>query len=46
MKGLEGGFQAPACDVGVAIGGANVLMPKHVLDQPQIGPIFEQMGRK
>ena len=40
MEGFEGGFEAVAGDVGVAVGGADIFMAEHVLNEAKIGPVF------
>lgn len=46
MKGVESCFEAPASDVSIAVGRPDILMPQHILDEAEIGAIFEEMGGK
>ena len=47
--GMKAGmlFGEPPClDRSIDLGGANIGMPKHLLDRSEIGPAFKQMGGK
>ena len=46
VKGFEGVFEAAACDVRVPIGGSNIFVAEHVLDEAEVGAVIEQVGRK
>ena len=40
------GAQTVCIDVGVYLGSANIFVPEHALDHPQVGPALEQMSCK
>ena len=41
MKCMKASFEFTMAHMGIAIGGADIDMAKHILDESQIGAIFE-----
>ena len=39
-------FKALLIDMSVDLGGGDVGVSKEFLNHPQVGPVFEEMGRK
>lgn len=46
MKGFKCLGQMALADVGIAIGRRDIGMPKHLLDDAQVGAVFQKVGRK
>ena len=46
MELFMDGFQTALFHMGVDLGGRNIGVPQHFLDDPQIGPVSQKMGGK
>jgi hypothetical protein len=43
---MEGGLQAASGDVCITVGCADIFVAEHLLDEAEVGPVFEKMRRK